>query len=149
MKIKIKNPVIEKVGNLKEGTAFWQKRDKALYLLMKDNCYAQAVVADAERVWPEEKGNFVAVVSLSEHLISTVTKDKEVVVASDCGIVAYPTTLDDYTHLEALETNQKFRNFYQCPDCHTKWQDEWSCICNDDCPKCGCRHIEPYKSEDI
>lgn len=39
-------------------------------------------------------------------------------------------------------------NYYQCENCHTKWQDEWSCACDDECPKCGVIH-SPYKSEDI
>jgi hypothetical protein len=42
----------------------------------------------------------------------------------------------------------KFRNFYECPDCKVKWQDEWDSMCNDRCPKCD-KEIQPYASEDI
>jgi len=38
-------------------------------------------------------------------------------------------------------------NYYQCSDCKEEWEDEWDCMCNDKCPKCG-REIEPYKSEE-
>jgi len=39
-------------------------------------------------------------------------------------------------------------NFYKCEHCNTEWQDEYSCACDDDCPKCGVTH-SPYKSEDF
>jgi predicted nucleic acid-binding Zn-ribbon protein len=41
-----------------------------------------------------------------------------------------------------------FRNFYQCERCGHEWADEWSATCDDDCPRCGARHMSPYKSED-
>lgn len=40
-------------------------------------------------------------------------------------------------------------NYYICPDCGYEWEDEWDCDCDDDCPACGCRHVSPYRSEDI
>ena len=42
-----------------------------------------------------------------------------------------------------------YLNHYHCTDCVTKWTDEWSCCCDDDCPKCGSRHWSPYESEDL
>lgn len=42
----------------------------------------------------------------------------------------------------------RFRNYYRCPNDGTEWSDEWSCQCNDRCPKCN-TEIEPYESEDI
>jgi transcription initiation factor IIE alpha subunit len=42
-----------------------------------------------------------------------------------------------------------FINYYECPRCHEKWTDTWSCQADDDCPKCGFRHVSPYDSEDI
>lgn len=41
-----------------------------------------------------------------------------------------------------------FINFYKCPRCGHEWTDEWDCMCDDDCPACGNRHITPYHSED-
>ena len=41
-----------------------------------------------------------------------------------------------------------FRNYYECDDCGRRWQDEWWCQCDDDCPNCGARHISPFKSQD-
>lgn len=41
-----------------------------------------------------------------------------------------------------------FCNYYRCPNCSETWADEWSAMCDDDCPKCGARHISPYKSDD-
>lgn len=42
----------------------------------------------------------------------------------------------------------QFINHYRCPRCEKDWTDEWDCMCDDDCPHCGCRHISPYRSED-
>jgi len=41
-----------------------------------------------------------------------------------------------------------FVNYYHCPECNCKWQDEWDCMCNDRCPKCNAE-IEPYKSRHL
>ena len=45
------------------------------------------------------------------------------------------------------EESRTYRNFYRCPNDGTKWQDEWSCMCNDRCPKCNAE-IEPYRSKE-
>lgn len=42
-----------------------------------------------------------------------------------------------------------FRNFYRCARCQHEWSDEWTAQCDDDCPRCGARHMSPYKSEDV
>lgn len=47
------------------------------------------------------------------------------------------------------ENTDRFVNFYRCPRCKQGWEDVWSCMCDDDCPHYGCRHIAPYKSQDI
>lgn len=44
---------------------------------------------------------------------------------------------------------QQFINYYRCPYDGTRWADVWSCCCNDMCPKCGTKDIEPYKSKDV
>lgn len=41
-----------------------------------------------------------------------------------------------------------FINYYRCPNCGETWCDEWSAMCDDDCPTCGMRHISPYQSDD-
>jgi hypothetical protein len=41
-----------------------------------------------------------------------------------------------------------FINHYECPRCACAWSDTWSCMCDDDCPACGYRHITPTDSED-
>ena len=46
------------------------------------------------------------------------------------------------------EGGSTFRNFYRCASCSHEWTDVWSCQCDDDCPRCGARHMSPYKSED-
>jgi len=50
-------------------------------------------------------------------------------------------------HMKTQE--EQYINYYECPRCKHKWVDVWAAICEDDCPECGLRHIEPYKSEDI
>lgn len=42
-----------------------------------------------------------------------------------------------------------FRNHYRCARCHATWTDEWSCMCDDDCPSCDARHMSPLRSEDL
>ena len=41
-----------------------------------------------------------------------------------------------------------FRNSYECSVCGTMWTDDWSCQCDDRCPRCNAE-IEPYHSEEI
>jgi Zn-finger nucleic acid-binding protein len=42
-----------------------------------------------------------------------------------------------------------FLNFYKCARCKGIWTDQWSCMCDDDCPHCGARHMSPYDGEDL
>jgi DNA-directed RNA polymerase subunit RPC12/RpoP len=42
-----------------------------------------------------------------------------------------------------------FRNYYRCARCGSEWTDEWSCMCDDDCPQCGSRHMSPYESDEL
>ena len=42
-----------------------------------------------------------------------------------------------------------YRNHYRCARCGYEWPDEWSCMCDDDCPECGARHMTPYDSDDL
>ena len=45
------------------------------------------------------------------------------------------------------EDNKRFRNDYEC-SCGETWSDEWSCMCNDRCPKCN-KEIEPSQSQEL
>jgi hypothetical protein len=40
-------------------------------------------------------------------------------------------------------------NYYTCGRCGHDWPDEWSCMCDDDCPHCGARHMSPRDSDDL
>ena len=42
-----------------------------------------------------------------------------------------------------------FLNFYRCDRCDRLWTDEWSCACDDECPRCGRRDMTPFNSEDL
>jgi len=42
-----------------------------------------------------------------------------------------------------------YRSYYKCARCGLDWPDEWSCMCDDDCPYCGARHMSPYESDDL
>jgi len=33
--------------------------------------------------------------------------------------------------------------------CEYEWQDEWSCMRDDDCPDCGARHMTAYDADDL
>lgn len=54
----------------------------------------------------------------------------------------------DHLQAESREDTPLFRNLYKCPSCAHEWEDVWSATCDDDCPKCGMRHISPVRSED-
>ena len=41
----------------------------------------------------------------------------------------------------------RFLNYYV--HCGTEWTDEWDCMCNDQCPECHTKDIEPYQSQEI
>ncbi len=47
------------------------------------------------------------------------------------------------------ECQPMFLNKYTCTECGNNWEDRWPAICDDDCPKCGARHMEPYDWEEI
>ena len=38
---------------------------------------------------------------------------------------------------------------YECDECDCRWQDEWSCMCDDECPNCGARDMSPIESDDL
>jgi hypothetical protein len=42
-----------------------------------------------------------------------------------------------------------FLNHYTCYRCGRDWSDDWSCMCDDDCPHCGARHSTPVDSDDL
>ena len=48
----------------------------------------------------------------------------------------------------AEEEETMFTNVYDCPDCDTHWSEEWTAMCDSECPTCGCRNISPTFSED-
>lgn len=47
----------------------------------------------------------------------------------------------------ADENPDRFTNHYHCTRCDTQWSDNWSCMCDDDCPKCGLT-MTPIDSEE-
>ena len=43
----------------------------------------------------------------------------------------------------------QFLNRYRCARCGNRWSDVWDCGVDDDCPKCGARHMSPVKSTEL
>jgi hypothetical protein len=41
-----------------------------------------------------------------------------------------------------------FRNYNRFARCAHEGTDEWSATCDDDCPRCGARHMSPYEGDD-
>lgn len=41
-----------------------------------------------------------------------------------------------------------FVNHYHCAECDVSWSDEWSCMCDDECPEYG-KDYTPVSSEEI
>ena len=66
-----------------------------------------------------------------------------------CSQAIVPTGADRecYKYWTVISPTQ-YLHYYRCPRCANEWTDKWCATCNDDCPKCGMRHIEPYKSEE-
>lgn len=42
-----------------------------------------------------------------------------------------------------------FRNYYECSNCDRTWTMNWYSTCNDECPNCGQKDVQPHRSEDI
>lgn len=42
-----------------------------------------------------------------------------------------------------------FLNHYECDRCEKRWEDEWSCTCDDSCPHCGAKNMSPTSSDDL
>ena len=42
-----------------------------------------------------------------------------------------------------------YNNRYECDRCGETWEEEWSCMVDDDCPGCGARETEPYDFDDL
>ncbi|RNC93460.1 hypothetical protein [Oceaniradius stylonematis] len=42
-----------------------------------------------------------------------------------------------------------YLNTYECDYCSAAWEDEWSCLCDDECPYCGASDHSPVRSEDL
>ena len=47
------------------------------------------------------------------------------------------------------DAEPRFLNYYRCEACGHEWEDEWSCMCDDDCPACCARHMSPYESDEL
>ena len=41
------------------------------------------------------------------------------------------------------------QKFLYCSDCGKSWHDCWGATCDDDCPRCGARHMSPCESDDL
>lgn len=42
-----------------------------------------------------------------------------------------------------------YLNKYECSECGVGWEDEWSCMCDDECPNCHSLDFSPIDSDDI
>jgi hypothetical protein len=52
-------------------------------------------------------------------------------------------------YIDAIDiADHTYRNHYHCDRCDVEWEDEWSCMCNDRCPRCNVE-TEPYQSDDL
>jgi len=48
--------------------------------------------------------------------------------------------------LEEVEEKIMYHNYYKCDDCNVEWEDDWDCMCDDECPDCGTPY-SPYQSD--
>src|SRR5438270_9076857 len=57
-------------------------------------------------------------------------------------------TVAERTKRQVKTDNQMtFLNFYV--HCRVAWTDEWDCMCNDECPECHTKDIQPYESMEL
>lgn len=54
----------------------------------------------------------------------------------------------DLSHLPTDKDGEpcRFTNHYRCEECDEEWTDQWSCACDDECPRCG-KAISPHDYE--
>lgn len=93
------------------------------------------------------KGGLVETVYITKRLklLDVIVLDKD---RKDDNLPDPDLAEDEYTlklvELDTREAEQPiYTNYYG--HCGVKWTDEWSCACDDECPKCG-HDISPYKS---
>jgi len=62
---------------------------------------------------------------------------------------SYQLDENDYRRIIEDECSDKtfYRNRYRCT-CGKEWEDVWSCMCNDRCPRCN-TEIEPFESLEL
>ena len=48
---------------------------------------------------------------------------------------------------KAIESRNWFTNYYRCERCGEQWEDEWDCMCDDECPACSL-DMTPFASDD-
>ena len=56
---------------------------------------------------------------------------------------------EKFLNEEGKVPEKQFVNYYRCPEDGQEWADVWRYCCNDRCPKCGLKDIEPYKSAEV
>ncbi len=72
--------------------------------------------------------------------------EQKIDIQSIAGIAIEKLPADVQKFIDEEEEN-KYHNYYRCDDCNEEWEDDHSCMCDDQCPKCEKPH-SPYKSED-
>jgi len=100
-----------------------------------------------------EKPDFVAVIIRDYDVdgvdIAVLQKDE---VGNEYQELIFPAENQTSTIIELPPVTEDdpitVTNYYKCDDCNTKWEDQWSCACDDECPVCGVPY-SPYKSKDI
>lgn len=72
--------------------------------------------------------------------------------STDSYSVAFGTVLECVSKLTGMRKQDDgfhiFENHYFHEECDEKWSDRYSCMVDDDCPKCG-RSISPFESIDL
>lgn len=48
---------------------------------------------------------------------------------------------DQFAELDAEDEERLLNIEYRCPNCGHEWEEQWSCACDSECPKCGTQDI--------
>ncbi len=55
---------------------------------------------------------------------------------------------DEATFQAEFEEDRLLDIEYRCPNCGHEWQEQWSCVCDSECPECGTTDITALSWDD-
>jgi hypothetical protein len=104
------------------------------------------------------RGRFIVGYALAEDgmlfrgdLLDNCTEDDARATARQLGDCFSELDSEDEEAYDAdkAEDERTLNINYCCPKCSHKWQDQWSCACDSECPNCGLKDITALSWDEI